>query len=502
MASEKFLKKLFLKLTKTDFDKDEFLTAFYKLYKKLKSTGLFKSKTTGLFKCYIDYIIRNKEFSSDDEKTAALTELYNDIRDHILYKDENASTDAGFVTETEREESNKRHGEAAETLAAEKAVKQKEPKEVPVSQDVPEAKKGPIKFNKAKALRILSMFIKQSSIITYEDPTEISNEHDETFREFTQADIVDGILNFDGRELPKPQPDVEFGKRSDMMNIWRNTESKCKELCEDPVLDMLVSKVFFIDTQLLTGPFTHLTTVTMKEINELLPVETFEPSYSRNKYQTVIRLVNTLPLDETVIRAKQRIKTLYICAGSQMVQGGNADQGLDVQESMLYMTSSYSIGISKALHAYPLSTKQLLLCTNVLVFKDTKYQELPMNKYQRIAVMCCPNKWRPSICNTSIGETDDTRAIIYDPRTIYKNEKDYVSIAKSFANALETALFFDYDTIVLDDRAIEDNQAPAHLMAKMMKDVIGTFNGRFREIVIAINKAASFNVFRHYFSVL
>ena len=488
MSSEKFLKKFFVKLSKEDFDRDEFLTAFYKLYKKLKSTGLFKSKTTGLFKCYIDHISRNRDFKTEEEKTTALNELYNDIRDHILYKDENTSTDAGFVTDVERVASNQRHGEEGTIVHTAGPV-------------APEPiKTGPIKVNKSKALRVLSTFIKQSSIITYEDPTEISNEHDEAFREFTQGDIVYGIINFDGREMPVPQPDAEFGKRSDMMNIWRDTETKCKKLCEDPGLDLLLSKVFFIDTESHTNNMQLVSTVEMPEINEILPVEKFLANYSKIKYNTVVKIVNEAPLGETYIRAQQKIKTLYICAGSQMVQGGNSDQGLDVQESMLYMTSSYSIGISKALHAYPLSTKQLLLCPNVLVFKDIKYQDLPMNRYQRIAVMCCPNKWRPNIVNNSVDSTE-VKNIIYEAKTIYKLDKDYSRLAKSFADALETALFFGYDTIVLDDRAIEDNNAPAHATAKMMKDVINTFNGRFREVVIAINKAASFNVFRHYFSV-
>ncbi len=489
MSSEKFLKKFFLKLTKDDFCEDTFLAAFYKLYKKLKSTGLFKSKTTGLFKCYIDYIIRNQEFKTEEEKVNALNELYDNILDHILYKEEDASVDAGFVTNKERAESNQRHGNIEEQTPA--------PSEPVVPIIRTPLKKGKIKLNKAKALRILSMFIKQSSIITYEDPTEISNEHDETFREFTQADIVDGIINFDNRTLPLPQPDIEFGKRSDMMNIWRQTEAKCKELCEDSVLDMLVSKVYFIDTQQVTRNMPQMVTVTIPEINEILPVETFVATYSRLSYNTIVKLVNSHPLDETLARAQQKIKTLYICAGAQMVQGGNADQGLDVQESPLYMISSYSIGISKALHGYPLSTKQVLICPNVLVFKDTKYQELPMSKWQKIAVMCCPNKWWPKLSNAHIGDED---ARLYDPRTIYEDNKEYVSLAKSFSNALETALFFGYDTIVLDDRAIEDNKAPAHVTAKMMKDVIGLFNGRFREIVVAVNKSASFNVFRHYFS--
>lgn len=483
MSSEKFLVKFFEKLTKEDFKKDPFLLAFYKFFRK--------SKSQDVFRCYIDYVLRNREFADDNERMTALKELYDEIRDDILYKDEDASTDLGFVSTEERKEAMDRQH-----------VKVTKSKKVSTSHEQ-NVQKGPVKVNKAKALRVLSAFIKQSSIITYEDPNEISNEQDEKFRDETQANIIDEIVNRDGRELPIPQKDIEFGKRSDMMDIWRDTEAKCKKLCEEPKLDALVSKLFFIDTKQLEQRPTKITSVEMEEVNELLPVESFVQGYSKQKYNTVIKLTNTIPIDEAVSRAKQKIKTLYICAGSQMVQGGNADQGIDVQESMLYMTSTYSVGISKGLHAYPLTIDQVLICQNVLVFKDTKYQELPMNKYQRIAVMCCPNQWRPKLINPKFTDlsTEEPKTYLYDTKTTFKSTDNYKTIAKSFANALEAALFFGYDTIVLDDRAIEDNLIPAHLMAKMMQEVLKIYSGRFKEVIIAVNKAASFNVFRHYFSV-
>ncbi len=484
MASEKFLVKFFSKLTKEDFKSDAFLAAFYKFFKK--------SKSKDLFQCYIDYILRNREFQDENERVTALKELYDEIKDTILIKDEDASTDLGFVSEKERSESQTRHAVQESVPAKKKKVK---------TTSLPQT--GTVKVNKAKAMRVLSGFIKQSSIITYEDPNEISNEQDEKFRDNTQANIVDEIVNLDGRELPKPHPDIEFGKRSDMMNIWRDTEAKCKKLCEEPTLDLLVSKLFFVDTQQLAAKPNKLQTVELEEINELLPVETFVATYSKVKYNTTIKLVNSIPLDEAVTRAKQKIKTLYICTGSQMVQGGNADQGIDVQESMLYMTSTYSVGISKALHAYPLTINQVLICPNVLVFKDSKYQELPMNKYQRIAVMCCPNQWRPKLLNPKFADlsSEEPKKYLYDTKTTYESSVNYTNIIKSMANVLETALFFGYDTIVIDDRAIEDNNAPAHLTAKMLKEVLNIYNGRFKEVVIAVNRAASFNVFRHYFSV-
>lgn len=483
MSSEKFLAKFFEKLTKLDFRKDMFLSAFYKFFRK--------SESTDLFSYYIDYLLRNREFADDNERVSATKDLYDKMRDEILFKDEDAPTDIGFVSKEERKEASERH-----------QVKSVEVPRV-TGRTADTIRKGPVKVNKAKALRVLSAFIKQSNIITYEDPNEISNEHDEKFRDDTQARIADEIVNEDGRALPVPQKDAEFGKRSDMMNIWRDTESKCSKLCEERKLDELISKLFFIDTKQLESRPNHVKTVWLEETKDLLPVETFVSGYSKKKYDTVVKLTNTVPIDEAVNRAKQKIKVLYICAGSQMVQGGNSDQGIDTQESMLYMTSTYSVGIGKGLHVYPLSIDQVLICPNVLVFKDSKYQELPMSQYQKIAVMCCPNQWRPKLSNLKTNDlsNEDPKTYLYDIKTTFIQVTNYKTLAQAFANSLEMALFLGYDTIVLDDRAIEDNLMPAHQMAKMLKEVLKIYSGRFKEVIIAASKAASFNVFRHYFSV-
>jgi hypothetical protein len=74
---------------------------------------------------------------------------------------------------------------------------------------------------------------------------------------------------------------------------------------------------------------------------------------------------------------------------------------------------------------------------------------------------------------------------------------------KNIINGMaETALFFGYDTLILDDRAIEDNNLPAYVTAKLLKEELNKYNGRFREIIICCNKSNSFNVFRCFFPVV
>ncbi len=518
MASEKFLNKFFSKLTRDDFKKDPFLLAFDKFFRK--------SKSTDICQFYMDYILRNQEFADENERNSAIKDAYDQIYNDILFKGENAVTRVGFMSEEYKKGYSpgdiKSHVNLSQDSVAGTDTSTNPDTYTSQNTDADQSSnatddtstaKGKVKVNKAKALRILSMYIKQSNILTYDDPNEISNERDEKFRDETHANIISEITNDDGRVMPKPKPNVEFGQRSSMMDIWRDTESKCNKLCEVPKLDYIISKVFFIDTKVFDPDISSgsnkrtkrdkITSVDMEEVKDLIPMETFIGVYSNVTYpETTVKLINIHPLQAAVDIHKQKPKALYICAGSQMVQGGNADQGINTQESMLYMTSTYSVGIGKGLHAYPLTIDQVFICPNVLVFKDTNYQELPMNEYKRIAVMCCPNKWRAKLVNPKYQNlsNESTTEYLYDTKTTFEQPSMYKKLQNAFMNALETALFFGYDSIIVDDRAIEDNLAPAHPMAQIMKESFRYFVGRFKDIIIAVDRAESFNVFRHYFS--
>lgn len=509
--SEKFLIKFFTKLKPLDFKKDKFLLAFYKFYKKEKSDNLFE--------CYIEYITRNSDFK-EEERELNLQKLYDDIKTAIL-------------APTKADKPNATYESAYTDSPAEK--------EVPVAKPV----KGPI--SKTKALDTLSDFIKQSFIITYEDPDKEFDEKDEAFMESTTTNIIDEI-QLDGRVLPEPKKDVIFGQRSDMLNIWQNTRQRCQVMIENEQLHRLVSKIFYIDcskltssnvldskvvtetkaaktekrgifatpdetpqvvtqasaqayTQAVIKPVKQQTLNTVLLMTDdrketILPVENFVACYSDAAYNTMITLSNNHPLQEVTTRVRQKNKSIYICSGSQNICGGNADQGIDVAESMLYMTSSYSISLERALHAFPLKPTEVILCPNVLVFKDTNYKFLDTNLWQKIAVMNMPCKYRPktNIKDPPQDECEmDPR--LYDPKT-EMSPSDYDKIKTNLVGSIEASLFFGYDTIIIDDLSISDNWLPAYQIAKIIREVTIMFKGRVREFVICAHKAKSFNVLK------
>lgn len=536
MSAEKFLKSFFNKLVPKDFQKDKFLEAFYKFYFKEKHSitlkKLIKEKATKeqfletantlfektkhkyLFQCYIEYLLRNKQFQSQEEKENACDNLFKIIVDEI--KSDGQPKEEFSVFDREMAKPFVNSANTDTKPEEKKQVDKKANRNIDRNVDKKSDIKTPFKLNKSKTLGILSNYIEQSSIITYEEPDQVVFKEDQDFRENTTTNIEVEIIA-DGRSLPEPKKDVVFGQRNEMMNIWKDTEKKCHKLVgieynnkgeriepEDvSPLSNIIGKLWFIDlSQFLNGSQTikpeSITTADEKDVRDLLPVEKFIPEYTNNSYKTIIKLVNNHPVEELVNIAKQKIRCLYIMGGSQMISGGNADQGIDVTESMIFLTSTYSYALEKALHAYPLSLSHALLCPQVLVFKDSKYEILPSNKWQRVAVMNAPTKFRP---NTNLKDQSTTE---FDERLYNANvemsKSDTDKIKNTLTAALEAALFFKYDTIVLDDRGINDNWLAAHHTAKIIKEVISKFNGRFQSISIAISKSKVFKVFRLYFN--
>jgi hypothetical protein len=549
MSSEKFLIKFFAQLSPNEFKKDRFLKGVYKFYKQERyivmndrdnSDKVVKKKRDNppsLFECYTDYLIRNKEFEDDNEKRMELKRLYKDIVETILYKEIDSEVNTGFVTKEEKKRAMLRAARDVKTIKSiEEQMKKIEKKTIDnkilrdlrskaeddddkistksimySGQNDNTVKKTKIVVDKEKALQVLSVFIQQSLIVTYEEPNREATEEDEKFKEKASDNIIDEISNGttyidingeevleDARELPEAKPDPMFGQRSDMMNIWRDTESKCQELLQQDIWAELISKLFFIDTEDIAKKPDKIKTAYLEETRDILPVEKFTSLYTNNQYKTEIKLLNTYPVEETVRLSKNKVKCAYLCAGSQMVIGGNADQGIDCTESMLYLTSTYSAGLAKALHAYPLKLSQVLLCRNVLVFKNTSYKVKPITQWQRIVVINSPSRFRPALNIDDIRQ-DATDERLFSSKTHFKHEKDKLEFKKNLASAIEVCLFFGYDVIILDDRSIEDNQLPAHDVAKLTREVLTSFFGRVKEFIICISKSKSFNVFRYYY---
>jgi hypothetical protein len=467
--SEKFLNKFFTQLSVDDFKKDKFLLGFYKFYRKEK-----KEKGSNLFECYTEYITRNKDFD-ENKRDSCIRDIYDDIKHNMLKPNE---------------------------IVDPNKIKADPFTEEPIAKP---AITGKVKLKKSKAMAVLSDFIKESFIITNENPDQEYTVLDQEYMENSTTNIVSEILE-DGRTLPNPKKDVVFGKRDIMMNIWCDTKKKWEAFQDNKELLELFNKIFFIDTSVFVTESKvpikqpHINTIellTERKKEVILPLEKFVACYSNKNYNTITTLTNNYPLEDLTYQFMLKNKTIYICSGSQNICGGNADQGIDILESMLYMTTTYSITIERANKAFPLTRSQVVVCPNVLIIKDTSYNMLPVNKWKKVSIMNAPCKYKPKT-NLVDQDSNGLDMRLYDSKTELMYA-DAERIRSCLMGAIETALFLGYDTIILDDRGVEDNWLPAHAIAKIIKSVIGAFRGRLKEVVISVNKANSFNVFKYYF---
>jgi hypothetical protein len=443
MSAEKILIKIFNSITEDDFKKDKFLEEVYKCWKK-ESRNYSDSS---LFEFYIEFLIRNKSYNNN-EKIEELNKLYKEIVNAIINTDE---VNVGFIKQKEA------------TIEKKKII-----------------------LDKEQSIKILSDFVQQSSIIT-ESEIELEEENikindiiNEMVNGSKYVDIHGNEIKEEARVIPKPKPDQIFKRRNDIMNIWRDTESKCQELKRVEAMSNLINKIYFIDTEYINKNLSYIQTITMPEL--VLPEETIKSLYTGNVYNTVFKLINNMPISETINKVKERVKSIYILSGSQMVLGGNADQGIETNESDVYLTSTYSSAIDKILHAFPLQLNQVVICPKVLVFKNFEYKLLPASQWEKIVVMNSPCKFRPKL--------DDSGNFI--------NATDKEQFKKSLNNSIELALFFGYDTIILDDRGIQDNDLPAKICINIIKDVMEDFHGRVKEFIICIKDVNIYNLFKKY----
>jgi hypothetical protein len=296
--TEKFLRDFFSKLKADDFKKDSFLESFYNFYKKEKSSNLFD--------CYIEYILRNKNYK-DYEKNHEITKLYEELKNKMI-------------------------GDS----------KQKDKK---------------ISIKKTIAIEVLSDFIKQSSIIS--DDNEDSDENDQTIHDDTVGIMISDMQK-DGRSIPNAVKDSSFMQRNKLLEIWYDTKHLCHNLKEtQEELCNLLHKSYLIDLKKVTYKTSNITF--FPETKELIR------KYSNVDYKTNIKIINISPIDFIY---RESDKYIYICAGSYITCGGYSEQGIRVVESPLYLNTTYSISLENTVIWYPLDITDSIFCPNVLIMKE------------------------------------------------------------------------------------------------------------------------------------
>ena len=359
-----------------------------------------------------------------------------------------------------------------------------------------------ITMNKQQFLQVLSKFIKYSNIAEMENPQENNGKMDEEFRERGVEVITDHIIKERGK-MPIAKKDADFGRKNKLLDVWQETEAKCKMFIKTDKMARVIKKFYFIDgTDLKTDQNCCIETMSGSEILEdtqadNLPVEELKSSWLNTQHRTRVTVLNSHPMTEAMNRMRNKIKVVYVPTASRMIPGGGSDQGIETGETSLYYSSSYYMCVSELSDFYPLEHHWIIYCPSVLVFKDHTKDRYPMLDPRHggtLPIIIAGTPYQPKNNITDQDKyTVDSR--LYDKRTKLTDPKEFVD---QLTNIFNAALFFGHDVVILDDRGVNDFWLPAHHVAKIMQSVINKFRNNFSEIVIAIKNKHLYGIFQKY----
>lgn len=557
VASEKFLARFFEKLTDKDFLSDRVLAAFYISYKdylkKLAEDDEKNGKVSipsTLFQYYTEYLLRNKDLN-ELKKKEEIKNIFDNIKTSILNphieekedinprlgrkeenppipgKDQSAAANkqptkekrvikkiikkdgtvikkiikrkvAVDTTSTNNTSTNTNTNTSnATTTNNTSVISNTSTNNTSVTSNANNTNTTKVKLNKKHALGVICESLKQSYIITYETPDIDVTQEDEEFRDNTTSVIKQEIIDTLGC-LPAAHKDVAFNRRNDMIELWRRCEVKLMKFLEEESLSSVLKKIFFIDSKEINTSKKSVQTINMKEIEKQLPQETILSRYVPETYNTIISVVQNDVLGEAVNRIKQGNKKFVVLLDEmQFIPGGDSDQGRESRITPVYYSSTYSLCLENVANAYPLDNTQLFYIPNILVFKNHKlplYPMRPPTEVIKLSAIGSAPRYRPE---TNIKDQDkykmDER--LYLPNALYKKPEQVV---QQLTGIFNTALFFGFNTIILDDLGVEDNWSPVIHTALIMASVINQFRGKFKEIVVAVNDQHLFTTFRKY----
>jgi hypothetical protein len=530
-ASGKFLSKFFEKLTYVDFKSDRVLAAFYIQYKKTVENDQEKNiSPPGLFQFFTEYLMRNKEIigSKKNEETMI---LYDKIKETIFSPvvDEESTADINpRISRNGDNTSNPVSNPVSSSLSNPVTNSVTSSLSNPVTNSVSSSVSNPVskttslarietnpidpskqvfKLNKRHVMGIISEFIKQSFIVTYENPENEITQEDADFHDNTTNAVTEEYLKEFG-PLPQPKKDIEFGRRNDIIELWRSCENMCIKFIEnDAKFANILKKSYLIDCNQLSpsGATQSIQTVTNKDLDEFIPQETLISNYTNTRYNTKVIVVFNDSLSEAMNRAKKKIKVLLVNSGSQMMPGGNSNQGIETQETPLYLSSSFYLCVNKLIDGYPLENNHVIYCPSVLIFKDHKQPKYPMLSPldgQKISVLNSAPRINPQT-NINKSEQSDTRNTkekkfdqqLYLPGTMYCYADRTLEQLRGIFNA---AQFFGHNVIILDERGVRDFLHPVFHLARLLSQVINENKGRFEEIVVSISDQYLYGVFKKH----
>jgi hypothetical protein len=148
-------------------------------------------------------------------------------------------------------------------------------------------------------------------------------------------------------------------------------------MAKDPRMQAIFKTFYYLDSTQPTSALWHTIPVYDNDTkpNLILPSVQVPLIMLNSQHNTKVSVLQSHPMTEAHNRIKNKAKVVLICSGSSMVPGGCSDQGIETNETALYLASSYSLFINQLTDAYPLELNNLVVIPHVLVFKNPCSQD-------------------------------------------------------------------------------------------------------------------------------
>lgn len=464
-SADKFLETFFSKLLPTDFKSDRVLDAFYTAYNHQLTL-----EPIGLFQFFTSYITRNKQIDDANYKSE-VKKIYASIMHEMLNPVDIVDDDNPRLRLTEVKEDS-----------------------VSPMRHINTSSKIKYKLSKLHALSVICEYIKMSFIVTNDTPDIETRQEDVDFRNNTTIGIAEEIIAEKG-SLPVAIKDVDFERRNAIIEIWHSCENKCVKFIEKDALAEILKKVYIFDCSELTTQSKQLSTYA-DDTDDNLPSELLNSLCTNQQYKTIVSVLRSNVLTESMNRSRQKIKNLMVVSENQFNTGGNTEQGFESNITPIYLSSSYCLSLNRASYVYPLNNNIVIYSPSVLVFKDHTKKNYPIlgpTAGCSISVLTSAPMFRPKL-NVSIDKYEFDQKLFL-PTSKYINSQ---LVEQQLINIFNMALFFNYSIVIIDDRGPLYSYSPIHHTAQIMASVINRYKSRFAEIIVCVPDDKLYSIYTQY----
>ena len=157
---------------------------------------------------------------------------------------------------------------------------------------------------------------------------------------------------------------------------------------------------------------------------------------------------------------------IYILAGSRFKSGGMSDQGIETNETNLYLSSTIMMNDDQTINYYPLSDDIFIYYPKVLIFKnynDKNYSILDKNDAKIISIL-------NSSPSNNIEELED-----------------------KLINTFKLCSYLNYDCIIFDEWYMQD----FNISSNIFKNVIKNYGKLFKQIIFGIKNKDIYNIYNN-----